>query len=38
VLFARGSGSSRFSPRNRAIAGTLGDAGIATARGCSKSS
>lgn len=30
VLFAHGSGSSRFSPRNRAVAGTLNDAGIAT--------
>ena len=30
VLFAHGSGSSRFSPRNRAVASTLNDAGIAT--------
>jgi pimeloyl-ACP methyl ester carboxylesterase len=30
VLFAHGSGSSRFSPRNRAVAATLNDAGLAT--------
>jgi dienelactone hydrolase len=30
VLFAHGSGSSRFSPRNRAVAGTLIASGIAT--------
>lgn len=30
VLFAHGSGSSRFSPRNRAVAATLGEAGLAT--------
>ena len=30
VLFAHGSGSSRRSPRNVAVAETLGDAGIAT--------
>ncbi len=30
VLFAHGSGSSRFSPRNRKVAGTLHDAGLAT--------
>ena len=30
VLFAHGSGSSRKSPRNRAVAGVLNDAGIAT--------
>lgn len=30
VLFAHGSGSSRFSPRNRYVAGVLQDAGIAT--------
>ena len=30
VLFAHGSGSSRFSPRNRAVAGTLNQSGIAT--------
>ena len=30
VLFAHGSGSSRFSPRNRAVAGWLNDSGIAT--------
>ena len=28
VLFAHGSGSSRFSPRNRAVAGRLTDAGL----------
>ena len=30
VVFAHGSGSSRFSPRNRFVAGTLNDAGLAT--------
>ncbi len=30
VLFAHGSGSSRFSPRNRAVAATFNDSGIAT--------
>ncbi|MCA9878120.1 MAG: dienelactone hydrolase family protein [Thermomicrobiales bacterium] len=30
VLFAHGSGSSRHSPRNRAVAGMLQDAGLAT--------
>lgn len=30
VLFAHGSGSSRFSPRNRLVAGRLNDAGFAT--------
>ena len=30
VLFAHGSGSSRKSPRNRAVAATLQDAGMAT--------
>jgi putative phosphoribosyl transferase len=30
VLFAHGSGSSRLSPRNRAVAGSLLDAGYAT--------
>jgi dienelactone hydrolase len=30
VLFAHGSGSSRFSPRNRAVAQDLRDAGFAT--------
>lgn len=30
VLFAHGSGSSRFSPRNNYVAGVLQDAGIAT--------
>lgn len=30
VVFAHGSGSSRFSPRNRAVAEWLGDAGFAT--------
>ncbi len=30
VLFAHGSGSSRFSPRNRAVARTLNESGIAT--------
>ena len=30
VLFAHGSGSSRHSPRNRFVAGTLHDAGIGT--------
>jgi dienelactone hydrolase len=30
VLFAHGSGSSRFSPRNRFVAGVLQDAGLAT--------
>ena len=30
VLFAHGSGSSRFSPRNRFVAATLHDAGLAT--------
>lgn len=30
VLFAHGSGSSRFSPRNRFVAEVLNDAGIAT--------
>ncbi len=30
VLFAHGSGSSRFSPRNRYVAGVLSDAGLAT--------
>ncbi|WP_193163527.1 dienelactone hydrolase family protein [Microbulbifer hainanensis] len=30
VLFAHGSGSSRFSPRNNQVAGRLNDAGIGT--------
>ncbi|MCA9862367.1 MAG: dienelactone hydrolase family protein, partial [Thermomicrobiales bacterium] len=30
VLFAHGSGSSRHSPRNRAVAGMLQEAGLAT--------
>lgn len=30
VVFAHGSGSSRFSPRNRAVAGALEDAGFGT--------
>src|SRR5690606_31933501 len=30
VVFAHGSGSSRFSPRNRMVAGTLRDAGLGT--------
>jgi putative phosphoribosyl transferase len=30
VLFAHGSGSSRFSPRNRYVAGQLQEAGLAT--------
>lgn len=30
VAFAHGSGSSRFSPRNRAVAKTLSEAGLAT--------
>src|SRR5437016_762609 len=30
VLFAHGSGSSRFSPRNRHVARQLNDAGLAT--------
>lgn len=30
VVFAHGSGSSRFSPRNRAVAATLVSAGLAT--------
>jgi putative phosphoribosyl transferase len=30
VLFAHGSGSSRFSPRNRFVAGVLQNAGLAT--------
>lgn len=30
VIFAHGSGSSRLSPRNRAVASTLNDAGFAT--------
>lgn len=30
VLFAHGTGSSRFSPRNRAVAETLNEAGFAT--------
>jgi putative phosphoribosyl transferase len=30
VLFSHGSGSSRFSPRNRYVAGVLQDAGIGT--------
>lgn len=30
VLFAHGSGSSRFSPRNRHVAGLLQEAGLAT--------
>jgi len=30
VIFAHGSGSSRLSPRNRAVAAALGDAGLAT--------
>jgi putative phosphoribosyl transferase len=30
VLFAHGSGSSRFSPRNRYVAGALADTGFAT--------
>ena len=30
VLFAHGSGSSRHSPRNRYVAGVLGETGLAT--------
>ncbi len=30
VIFVHGSGSSRHSPRNRYVAGVLGDAGLAT--------
>ncbi len=30
VIFAHGSGSSRFSPRNRFVAGVLNEAGLAT--------
>ncbi|HKK13912.1 MAG TPA: hypothetical protein VKA14_04555, partial [Gammaproteobacteria bacterium] len=30
ILFAHGSGSSRFSPRNRQVAETLNRAGLAT--------
>ncbi|MFP2905522.1 hypothetical protein ACLESD_10765 [Pyxidicoccus sp. 3LFB2] len=30
VIFAHGSGSSRFSPRNRAVARALRDAGLGT--------
>jgi dienelactone hydrolase len=30
VVFAHGSGSSRFSPRNRGVAATLNDAGLTT--------
>ncbi|NNC06589.1 alpha/beta hydrolase, partial [Corallococcus exiguus] len=30
VLFAHGSGSSRFSPRNRYVAGVMQQAGLAT--------
>lgn len=30
VVFAHGSGSSRLSPRNRQVAGALGDAGFGT--------
>jgi fermentation-respiration switch protein FrsA (DUF1100 family) len=30
VAFAHGSGSSRFSPRNKAVAGALNEAGMAT--------
>ena len=30
VIFAHGSGSSRLSPRNRAVAARLGDAGLAS--------
>ena len=30
VVFAHGSGSSRFSPRNRQVAAVLNDAGLAT--------
>src|SRR5438105_8869304 len=30
VVFAHGSGSSRFSPRNRYVAGVLEEAGLAT--------
>jgi putative phosphoribosyl transferase len=30
VLFAHGGGSSRMSPRNRAVAHALNDAGLAT--------
>nr|MBA3421180.1 hydrolase [Thermoleophilaceae bacterium] len=30
VVFAHGSGSSRQSPRNRAVAGSFADAGLAT--------
>ncbi|MCW5774826.1 MAG: hypothetical protein KIS87_00070 [Phycisphaeraceae bacterium] len=30
VIFAHGSGSSRLSPRNAVVAGTLSDAGLAT--------
>jgi putative phosphoribosyl transferase len=30
VIFAHGSGSSRLSPRNRAVASALGQAGLAT--------
>jgi predicted alpha/beta-hydrolase family hydrolase len=28
VVFAHGSGSSRFSPRNQQVAATLNDAGV----------
>ena len=30
VLFAHGSGSSRFSPRNNLVAGVLNNAGLGT--------
>jgi predicted alpha/beta-hydrolase family hydrolase len=30
VVFAHGSGSSRFSPRNRSVAGVVHQAGLAT--------
>src|SRR5437879_8232694 len=30
VIFAHGTGSSRFSPRNRAVASSLNDASFAT--------
>ncbi|MEN8376938.1 MAG: hypothetical protein ABFS34_16040, partial [Gemmatimonadota bacterium] len=30
VVFAHGSGSSRFSPRNKAVAKVLQEAGLAT--------
>ena len=33
IVFAHGSGSSRFSPRNRAVAGVLNRAGFASLLG-----